>query len=554
YAVDYADVSVMADFWSLFDRLNQWRKALGSRQERTAAQWQTLLISMLDDLFLDTVETTGRLQLIRDALADLVGQAEQSALTLDLIRHWLSDQLAEQDRPGHYFSGGVSFCGMRPMRSLPFRVICLLGMHDAAFPGRERPLEFDSMVQKWQPGDPVKGEMDRYLMLETLLCARDALHISYTGRSIRDNSECQPSVLVRELLDQLTRQYGTLLESQITRVHAMQPFAADNYRQQQAYDRYWCDLANAIAGAHGIQAQQDWPQQALIPVDEAGETLDLRRLVQFIIHPVKFFFNNTLSIYLHKQDESQDEEPFSLDGLANWQIENRLLDDFLVRGESNPEQIKAEGILPHGGFADLVLDAQQQAVIPMLNGLQSYQQIKTRAQAIELLCPVAGREDLLLTGQVRNYYPGKGLLHVIPSRLASKNLMPLWIEHLTLCASGLLAECESSQLICMDEIFILDRLSRQVAMETLVNYIEAWRQGMTCPLPLFQKASWELVHNRNAQNSWQGNSFQHIAGDKDDAYVRIIMRDVTTNPIEQPLFAEWAERFYRPVLDARRVS
>jgi len=203
YAVNHSDAAVLADFWKLFESLNHWRKALLSQPKRTAAQWQRLLIEMLDRLFLDASDTTGRLQLIRDVLADLSKQAEQSVMSLDLIRHWLSDQLAERDSPGRYFSGGVSFCGMRPMRSLPFRVICLVGMQDAAFPGRERPLEFDQMIKPWCPGDPGRGEMDRYLMLETILCARETLYISYTGRSIRDNSECQPSVLVRDYGDSL---------------------------------------------------------------------------------------------------------------------------------------------------------------------------------------------------------------------------------------------------------------------------------------------------------------------------------------------------------------
>ncbi|PIW51148.1 MAG: exodeoxyribonuclease V subunit gamma [Zetaproteobacteria bacterium CG12_big_fil_rev_8_21_14_0_65_54_13] len=554
YAIDHGEVSAMADFWSLFDRLNHWRKALAADDERTAPQWQSLLINMLDSLFLDSADTMGRLQLIRDALADLATQAEQSAMTLELIRHWLGDQLAERDTPGRYFSGGVSFCGMRPMRSLPFRVICLLGMHDAAFPARERPLEFDRMVQQWCPGDPGKGEMDRYLMLETLLCARDALHISYTGRSIRDNSECQPSVLVRELLDQLTRQYGKVVEEKITRVHPMQAFSPQNYLQHRAYDSYWCELANAMASDQHSDDPRDWPTEPLHATDDECQSMDIRRLVRFVVHPVKFFFNNTLSLYIHEKDDSSDEEPFALDGLENWQIKKRLLDDFLTEGASNAEQIKAEGMLPHAGFADLALATQQALVAPMLGGLQAYRQLKAEPQLIDLSCPVAGGRKVQLTGQLGRYFPGKGLLHVTPSKLAGKQMMPLWIEHLALCASGLLQGDETSLLICSDDLVTLDRLPQQEAEALLSTCIEACLQGMQYPLPLFQRASWALVNKKNVQAAWAGNSFQGIGGDRDDPYIQMIMRGVTTNPIEQPYFSEWAEQFYLPALAARRAS
>ena len=555
YAVSSANAAALADFWCLFESLNHWRITLSAQKERSAGQWQSLLSEMLQNLFLDTADNAGRLQLIRDALADLAAQAEKSSLTLDLVRHWLSHELAERDTPGRYFSGGVSFCGMRPMRSLPFRVICLMGMHDTAFPARERQLEFDQMIKAWQPGDPGKGEMDRYLMLETILCARETLYISYTGRSIRDNSECQPSVLVRQLLDQLVEQYGQGLVDNIIHVHPMQVFSPDNYKQHRAYDAYWCNLANAIVQPQAKNEPKSWPELPLTVQDVDSDLIDLRRLVQFIVHPVKFFFNSSLSIYINNQDEVDDDEPFALDGLGNWQLRKRLLDDYLEQGKSNPEQIKAEAELPHGGLADQVLDAQQQEVAPMLASLLPYQDLQATPLAIELACPVSGRTDIFLSGQVQHYYPGKGLLHVTPSKLASKNLMPLWLEHVAMCATGQLAETEVSLLICRDDLITLERLSRGAAVEIMAVYIDAYLQGIKCPLPIFQNASWAQAKQESpakVNGLWKGNDYQ--AGDLDDPYIQMVMRGVTENPGEHDYFIGWAETFYMPLLSARRET
>ncbi len=557
YAVDNADAAILAEFWSLFESLNRWRKLLKAEPERSAAQWQALIADMLDSLFFDASDKAGRLQLIRDALADLAKYAFDSSLSLDLVRHWLGSELSERETPGRYFSGGVSFCGMRPMRSLPFRVICLLGMQDAAFPNRERPLEFDQMVNQWHPGDPGKGEMDRYLMLETLLCVRETLHISYTGRSVRDNSECQPSVLIRELLDQLEQQYGEGVLERIIHVHPMQAFAPDNYHRHHAYDAYWCMLANAIGRAREEKAQTSWPEHCLEVEQNNTDAIELRRLIQFCKHPVKYFINNTLRIYLREQDEMSDDEPFTLDGLENWQLKARLLADSLQQKETTLEQIKAEAMLPHGGFADQVMASQHQAIIPMLEQLEPYHGVQKSPQMIELSYPVSSQGEVLLSGQIQQYYPGKGLLHVTASSLGSKNIMPLWLEHLALCATAKLAELESSILICRGELVMLNHLPQQEALDALGLYVETFFQGLKSPLPLFPKTSWAFVNKATPAkltSLWSGNSFQGIGGDKDDPYIQLLMRSVTTSPIDEPAFARWAESQYQPLLQARRES
>ncbi len=205
--VDGARGEILGRFWRLLSCLIEYAERL--RRPRRAGEWQECLGRLLDDFFGEQEDEEGRIQKIRDALADLAGQAGglDETLPVALVRHWLERQLGTQTRHGRYFSGGVTFCGMRPMRSLPFKVICVLGLHDQAFPRREQPAEFDLMREHWRPGDPRKGAEDRYLFLETLLCARQVLYLSYVGRDIRNNSERQPSVLLRELLDYIDQQY-----------------------------------------------------------------------------------------------------------------------------------------------------------------------------------------------------------------------------------------------------------------------------------------------------------------------------------------------------------
>src|SRR5690606_21082631 len=117
--------------------------------------------------------------------------------------------------PGRFLTGGITFCTLVPMRSVPFEVVCLIGMNDEAFPRAHRPLSFDRMAQDVRRGDRSRRDDDRYLFLEALLSARRCLYIylfleallsarrclyiSYVGRHIRENSVIPPSVLVSEL-------------------------------------------------------------------------------------------------------------------------------------------------------------------------------------------------------------------------------------------------------------------------------------------------------------------------------------------------------------------
>src|SRR4029077_18271246 len=103
---------------------------------------------------------------------------------------------------GVFFTGAVTFCALKPARSIPARLICLLGMDDEVFPRRLHRTQFDLMLQK-RLGDPSARGDERYAFLETLISAGDALYLCHVGRSIVHNEEIPPSVVISELFDYL---------------------------------------------------------------------------------------------------------------------------------------------------------------------------------------------------------------------------------------------------------------------------------------------------------------------------------------------------------------
>ncbi|RMD70993.1 MAG: exodeoxyribonuclease V subunit gamma, partial [Gammaproteobacteria bacterium] len=238
----------LGKLWELIERLNRWAGVLEAPAQ--GLDWLGRLNALIEAFFGEEArDPEGHLQRIREACAALAEQAGEQVLDLPLVRHWLKEALARQTRPGRLFQGGVTFCGMLPMRGVPFKVIALLGMNDGDFPRHPSPAEFDEMARRPRHGDPNPGYEDRFLLLETILAARDVLLLFYTGRDVRTNEPIPPSTLLSELLDDLDRRYridGRTPREVVVHEHPLQPFSPRNFLEGKGFDPWWCDVARRL--------------------------------------------------------------------------------------------------------------------------------------------------------------------------------------------------------------------------------------------------------------------------------------------------------------------
>jgi exodeoxyribonuclease V gamma subunit len=561
-------------FWHLFERLQHWRKRL--MQPQSSQGWQTSLLSLLDEFFFERSGGDGRLQHIRDVVAELGDTSSstsadnnESYLSSELVNFWMEQQLASQEKPGRLFSGGITFCGMRPMRCLPFEVICLLGMNDGDFPRRDSRVDFDLMNNSWKPGDPLKGDEDRYLMLETLLCTRKSLYISYCGRSLKDNGECMPSVLIRELLDFVDLHFEsdpipniraeTSMSEQITTTHPMQAFSESNFKLPlHGFSHYWCDIANQLAQPKSTQPMLSWSEQSLVPVSEDApqSSLDLQQLCRFLKHPVEYFFRQRLKIYLYSEDSAINEEAFDLAGLEKWHLKQRLANDYLNQVETNTQHLSAEGLLPHGPAALSSIAAICNAQESLLLQLQPYDGVKAEPKNIILSFDA----NLELNGSVGNYYPKLGLMEFTSSKLQGKHFLSLWVKHLAMCATRQFNNDETSCLISSDQTLVFSQIDADQAHRQLADYVGLFQQGAQLPLAIFPAASYAFSHSfykkgdaekaiSAAYKAWQGNSWGgYSADDFDDAYIQLALRNNLQDPLTTEQFRDHAQTLYQLAL------
>ena len=556
-----AEAEVLGRFWRLLDRLVEAAERLA--EARPARAWQVCIGDLLREFFGDCEDPDGRLLAIREAAAELVDQtgALDQPLSLALVRHWLGERLGTAEHRRHSFSGGVTFCGMRPMRGLPFAVICVLGLNDQNFPRSHKPSEFDRLHASRRLGDPHPGHEDRYLFLETLLGARRCLYLSYVGRNIRDNTERQPAVVVRELLDYIDRHYQVAggnrerLSTRLTRIHTLQPFSPRNYRQPEtsSYDLYWREVARGLyqSPARTASAFPAWPETRLPELPER-QVVTLTQLESFLRHPLRHFARHRLRLRLSETLAADDDERFLLDSLQSYDLKKRLMERRLRGHFSLPHRFSAEGLLPHGMLAVLTFSRETAKVARLGARLADY--VRRQAVAVAVNLRFAG--PLQLTGQIQNLYPGLGLLRWRPGSLRGEDILGLWLNYLAWYASGG-ADNLSAVLYVLNGCFELRTpLTPDAAAAELERYLYWYWEGLHRPLPVLPKASYAYAQARLsggdpwkvARASWQGDAHSNIQSDREDLYVRLAGRGSTGNPLDHPEFALLCEAFYQRVL------
>ncbi|HEX8601380.1 MAG TPA: exodeoxyribonuclease V subunit gamma, partial [Pseudoduganella sp.] len=223
------DAALAGSLAQLVEALLAWRERLA--QPRTPFEWGELARALLATFF-DAREEGDKLTLnaLNEALNAWLetcdGAGFDEPVPLSVLRETWLGALDEPSLEHQFVSGGVTFCTLMPMRAVPFRVVCLLGMNDGDFPRRTSQADFDLLALPGmaRPGDRSRRDDDRYLMLEALLAARDKLYVSWVGRNVRDNTEQPASVLVAQLRDYLKNGWDLDLSERTTE-HALQPFS-----------------------------------------------------------------------------------------------------------------------------------------------------------------------------------------------------------------------------------------------------------------------------------------------------------------------------------------
>jgi len=428
----------------LLGKLSRFVRELGEcadalRQDRTLRQWGETLDSVLDTFFLPGEESVNELRAIEETIAGLSELADASGFdgTVDYrtVRAHLEHAFGESVSSRNFLSGGVTFCAMLPMRSIPFRVICMIGMNDSAFPRQDRALPFDLMAAAPRRGDRSLREEDRYLFLEALISARERLYISYTGQSITDAAEIPSSILVSELID-CVEQTFTLkgakpgeLRARIVTKHPLQPFS------HRYFDGELYSYSQENCEASGMISLRDKPRPFIdgpLASPATGGDADLADFIAFFENPARHLARRALNIRIPRAgEELSDCEPYVMEGLEGYGIEDDIC-RAIVAGDDVERlalAIRAEGRLPHGTPGNLALRKALGASGAIAARVMEY----AAGGALPPLAVALEVAGITLRGSIDNLWEGAHV-RFRPAAMKAKDLLRGWIHHLFLNA------------------------------------------------------------------------------------------------------------------------
>lgn len=554
----------------LFDQLARLRSPRG------AAAWATDLLDAVDLMIeADGDDDEQALGQVRDTLGELASAERRAGLesaglelTLAVVREHLATAV-EADSLGHGFiSGRITFCALKPMRTIPFAMICVAGLGERQFPRRDRAAGFDLMADHPAAGDRSLRADDRYLFLETLLSAGKRLVLSYEGRSQHDNSELAPAVVVSELLDQVDRSFeagaGMSAGRQVTVEHKLHPFDSayfdPDHRALFSYAAESCEISKTAEAA-----PRPAPSFIASGLDvEEPDVIALADLVSFWLHPSKHFVRSVLQIYLDDgTGELAESERFALDGLERYQLEDWMLARRLA-GDVAPGAelalLRARGDLPLAGLGSANYERTRTAVDSFHAALPEHRPIAPLAIDIggdgwRVGGVIEGRTDI-------------GLLRYRPASLKAKDIVGAWVEHVALGAAG-------TEHACVTHILGTDATEQLApvddAMTVLAALVDGYRAGRRAPLPVFPATSHAWAERElalrapksglrtsalhEARKKWKGTQaragYRGTPGESTDPYVMLCVGDDDPLADAADAFVTWAERLWMPILAAR---
>ena len=531
------DAALLGPLTRLVDALDHTWKTL--REPATVEEWCNRLRSLKTTFFVtDDSEDAYTLERLDAALEAWRDACDEAALTGELPLSIVGDYWLSQFEGGgltqRFFAGAVTFATLMPMRAIPFRVVCLLGMNDGDYPRNRMPLDFDLMRRNYRPGDRSRREDDRYLFLEALLSAREHLHVSWVGRSVNDNTPRPPSVLVGQLRDHLKTGWRlegaasddteALLKA-LTVDHKLQPFSVDYFPVQPkasglfTYAREWSRAApqpgfgNAAQTSSGVAADD-----APLPPLERTEPLSVRELADFLKDPVKSFFRQRLRVAFEAEDAaSENHEPFEVNQLEAWQLQNELIraqaaalergdEDVLPAAIARLERMHRSGDLAAGGFGEVIAGELME---PMADLFERFRAELQRwpdflDEQFELRVDGGpGMGTLTIEDWVGELRAGpndtRGRVFLEPGTLIKDRkyrgdrLIAYWVGHL---AAQLAAGAVTTVIVSKVGSVEFTPLAADVARSHLLTLLRAWDEGTRKPLPLAVRTAFAWLRKR----------------------------------------------------------
>lgn len=498
-SVDPGDSLLLGRFITYIETLEEVSGLLSA--EHTLEEWSDIFMFIIRSLFSSGDGIPAAMMPVAEAGSLLGGVSERSGYSSTVgiapVREFVMSRIAGPGSVKEFISGALTFCEMLPMRSIPCRVVCILGVDSKSFPGRSRPLSFDLMAAEPRRGDRSLRDEERYMFLETIISAREKLYISYTGQNIINNTHNDPSPVVSELIDYIA---SLGKEEDSEEIKKLMVTKQRLHRYSTAYFIPGSGLFSySEAGMNEAAAART--NTGITPEffgsSLSGSSAEYRittgDLAWFLRNPAKALCTSRLGISLEIYDTApDDDEPFAIDRAAGYELDDRLLKIISGGGDLSAlyNKMKAAGMLPHGSAGKAAFNGSADRVKKFLSMIPGVFSSPGSFEDVELLI-----DNVQIVTRAGTLYNGD-LVFASMGRLRSLDLLRAWTSHLALSASG---KKICTRLFYGEDVkgdYTVKQASWKYlsgARDLLADLTSLYSEGMAAPAELFPESSRAFV-------------------------------------------------------------
>ncbi|PKH40186.1 DNA helicase/exodeoxyribonuclease V, gamma subunit [Nocardioides alpinus] len=492
--VSDGDLDLVGRFAEFVERVHTF--VASAERATSVSDWTTAVGGAVHALTSTPLDEIWQVAQFDREVARIAAGAADTGTTLRQadVRALLQQRLRGRPTRSNFRTGTLTVCTMVPMRSVPHRVVCLVGLDDGVFPRVSTVDGDDVLARRPRTGERDLRAEDRQLFLDAIVAATDKLVITYTGRGEHTGAERPPAVPLGELLDALDRTTSAPVRDRVLTHHPLQPFDEANFVAGRlrgggafTFDRF------ALAGASAARSDRE-AVGVLVPAplpvaDATPQDLSLADLQDFFAHPVRGFFRRLRIARPYAADEVKDAIPITLDALEKWAVGDRLAAEVLGGADAIAvgEALRVTGQLPPGPLGKGVLDEIVTVVRPLV--IRALELRRGPQRSLDVDIDLGGGRRL--SGTVGDVW-GNNAVSVSFSNLGAKHRLAAWINALAL-AAGLPDENWTVHTIGKHrsggQVQLIGPMAQHQAEQWLRDLVALYDAGQCEPLPVPVKTS-----------------------------------------------------------------